>query len=60
MNEGFTITCNKCGKSTIIAQKKRVKTYTGELKYSNKNITCVITNMEEAFITCKCGNVIRF
>lgn len=60
LSEGFTIVCNKCGKTTNITQKKRVKTYDGELKYSNKKITCVVTNMEEAFITCKCGNEIRY
>lgn len=59
-HEGFTITCNKCGKLTNATQKKRVKTYNGELRYSNKNINCTTTNMEESFIACKCGNEIQF
>lgn len=59
-DEGFTITCNKCGKTTKITQKKRSKTYDKELKCSNKNIICTTTNMEESFVICKCGNEIQF
>ncbi|OOM17196.1 hypothetical protein CLSAB_19160 [Clostridium saccharobutylicum] len=58
MNEGFTITCNKCGKSTVITQKKRPKYYP-EMKYSNSNIKFIATNMEETFLTCKCGNEVK-
>lgn len=58
MGEGFTITCNKCGKTTVVTQKKSPK-YGAEMKYSNKYIQFFSTNMEEDYITCKCGNEVK-
>ena len=60
MNEGFTIKCNKCGKETIVKSTKFKKSYSYDIRYSNQNIKAYSTNMEESFITCKCGNEMQY
>lgn len=55
MNKGFIIKCSQCGAETVISKKKTSKKY-NQMKFSNKKIRIYGTNMEETYITCKCGN----
>lgn len=54
IKEGFTIKCNLCGAETIATKKKSSKFR--EIKFNNKKIRVYGTNLEETYITCKCGN----
>lgn len=60
-NEGFTVKCNRCGRSLQVADKKDKFSGIKDAVTNGKGITFELNCSDEtACIRCKCGNILYF